>query len=152
MRALVLAVFVTLVTFGAVAQAPTSQGISADTLKWGPAPSVLPKGGEMSGLFGDPEKPGTFTVRLKMPAGYKIAPHKHPHSELVTVISGELHFGSGDKMDEVGAQKLGPGGFVYLPANESHYAFARLETVIQITTEGPFGINYVNPTDDPSKR
>lgn len=152
MRALIFAVPVALVAFAAVAQAPAPKGLAPDAVKWGPAPPVLPKGGEMAGLTGDPGKPGTFTIRLKMPAGYKIAPHKHPHSERVTVISGELHFGSGDKMDEAGAQKLGPGGFVDLPANADHYAFAKVETVIQISAEGPFGITYANPADDPSKK
>ncbi len=106
----------------------------------------------MAGLSGDPGKPGPFTVRLKMPAGYKIAPHRHPHSERVTVISGELKFGNGDKIDASRAQKLGPGGFVDLPANTVHYAFATVETVIQISAEGPFGITYANPVDDPSKK
>ena len=87
-----------------------------------------------------------------MPAGYKISPHKHPHTERITVISGELHFGTGDKLEEKGANKLGPGGFVELPANTNHYAFTEVETVIQIGGEGPFGIEYVNPADDPSKK
>ena len=86
-----------------------------------------------------------------MLAGYKIPLHQHPHSERVTVISGELNFGLGDKLDEKGAQKLGPGGFVDLPANINHFAFATVETVIQISAEGAFAITYANPADDPSK-
>jgi quercetin dioxygenase-like cupin family protein len=127
------------------------RGVAADAVKWGGVPPVLPKGGQMAGLSGDPSKTGTFTVRLKMPAGYKILPHKHPHSERVTVIAGELRFGTGDKLDEAGAARLGPGGFVDLPANTNHYAFATVDTVIQIAGEGPFGISYANPADDPSK-
>ena len=57
----------------------------------------------------------------------------------------------GDKLDEKAAQKLGRGGFVDFPANANHFAFATVETVIQINAEGPFGIKYVNPADDPSK-
>jgi len=69
----------------------------------------------------------------------------------VTVIAGEFHFGMGDKLDESPAQKLGSGGFVDLPANMNHFAFASAETVVQINSEGPFAIKYVNPADDPSK-
>ena len=133
----------------AAAQQP--QGVSADAIKWGGVPPVLPKGGQMAGMSGDPGKPGTFTVRLKMPAGYRIPPHRHPHSERVTVISGELRFGTGDRIDDNAASRLGAGGFVDLPANQTHYAFSTVDTVIQIAGEGPFGIVYPNPNDDPSK-
>ena len=152
MRILGLVLMFALVAFGAVAQDFGPKGIAAKEIKWGPAPAALPKGGQMAGLFGDPGKSGTFTVRLRMPAGYKIPAHQHPHSERVTVITGELHFGTGDKLDEKRAHRLGPGGFVDLPANTDHYAFVKVATVIQISGEGPFGIKYVNAADDPSKR
>src|SRR3954454_8767180 len=102
-------------------------------------------------LSGDPGKAGPFTARLKTPAGYKIPAHQHPSAEAVTVISGEFNFGMGDKLDEAKAQKLGPSGFVDLPANMNHFAFATTEAVVQINSEGPFSIKYVNPADDPSK-
>lgn len=152
MRPFILATILGLAASGAAGvQGARSQAISVDAVKWGPAPPVLPKGGEMAVLSGDPGKSGSFTVRLKLPAGYRIPPHQHPHSEPVTVISGELHFGPGEKLDERNARKLGPGGFVDLPANAHHFAFALVETVIQITADGPFGITYANPADDPSK-
>lgn len=151
MRAFFLIAVVAVLSGDAVAQERNAQGLSVETIKWGLAPPVLPKGGQMAVLAGDPSKSAPFTVRLKMPAGYKIPAHQHPHSELVTVISGEFHFGSGDKLDEKAVHKLGPGGFVDLPANVNHFAFATVETVIQISADGPFGIKYTNPADDPSK-
>ena len=151
MRAIILAAVLAVVGPVVLAQDPGPQGVAANALKWGPAPAVLAKGGQMASLSGDPEKFGPFTIRLQMPAGYKIQPHQHPHSERVTVISGELRFGTGDKLDEDRAHRLGPGGFVDLPANVNHYAFTTIETVIQIGAEGPFGIKYANPADDPSK-
>lgn len=152
MRALITLSVLALVTTVAVAQDSGPKGIPASAVKWGPAPDALPKSGQMAGLSGDPGKPGWFTVRLKMPAGYKIPAHQHPHTERITVISGELHFGTGDKLDEKAANKLGPGGFVDLPSNTNHYAFSKVPTIIQITGEGPFAIKYVNPVDDPSKK
>ena len=154
MRALVAlsASALALVATMALAQDAGPKGTAASAVTWGPAPDALPKGGEMAGLSGDAGKSGPFTVRLKMPAGYKIPAHKHPHTERITVISGELYFGTGDKLDEKEASKLGSGGFVELPANTNHYAFTKEPTVIQIGGEGPFGIMYVNPADDPSKK
>ena len=152
MRALVALSTLALIATVAMAQDSGPKGISASAIKWGPAPGALPKGGQLAGLSGDPGKSGTFTIRLKMPAGYKIPAHKHPHVERITVISGEFHFGTGDKLDEKGASKLGPGGFVELPANTNHYAFTKVATVVQISGDGPFGIAYVNAADDPSKK
>ena len=62
-----------------------------DQVKYGPAPPSLPAGAELTVLEGDPMgSTGDFTVRLKMPDGYKMAPHTHPHRENVTVLSGSL--------------------------------------------------------------
>jgi quercetin dioxygenase-like cupin family protein len=137
----------------AIAQDHKTQAMTADALKWGPAPPVLPKGVQIAVLAGDPGKKGPFVVRLKIPAGLKVPAHQHPSAEAVTVISGDFRFGMGDKLDESKAEKLGPGGFVDLPANMNHYAFSGGgEVIVQINAEGPFEIKYVNPADDPSKK
>ena len=122
-------------------------------MKWGPAPPMLPKGVQIAVLAGDPGKKGPFVVRLKIPPGAKVPAHQHPTDEVVTVISGDFHFGMGDKLDESKAEKLGPGGFVDLPANMNHFAFSGGgEVIVQINSEGPFVIKYANPADDPSKK
>jgi quercetin dioxygenase-like cupin family protein len=123
--------------------------VSPDHIQWGPAPPSLPAGAQMAVLDGNPEKKGSFTIRLKMPAGYKIQPHTHPTIERVTVISGTAHLGMGPKFDETTGRKLAPGGFAILPAEMQHFAWATEETVVQIHSHGPFKIAYVNPADDP---
>src|SRR3954471_6928150 len=115
MRTLMIATALVLGASGtASAQDHKAQAMSPDALKWGPAPPVLPKGGQMAVLAGDPGMAGPFVVRLKMPSGYKIPPHQYPTDEAVTVISGDFRFGMGDKLDEAKADKLGAGGFVDL--------------------------------------
>jgi len=47
-------------------------------LKWGPAPAIFPAGAQMAVLQGDPGSAELFTVRLRFPDGYKVAPHTHP--------------------------------------------------------------------------
>ena len=123
--------------------------ISPSDLQWGDAPPSLPPGAKMAVLDGDPTKPGPFTVRMKSPAGYRVPPHTHPTTERVTVISGSFRIGMGDKLDEANAPELGPGSFVVMPAGMKHFAMASAESIIQINSEGPFQINYVNPADDP---
>jgi Domain of unknown function (DUF4437) len=153
MRPLLLTTALLLATSGTLLAQDHKAGhaIRADQLQWGAVPPVLPKGAQMSVLSGDPGKTGPFTIRLKAPAGYKIPAHSHPTAERVTVISGDFHFGMGDKLDEAKAEKFGSGGFVDLPAKMNHYAFMSTDTVVQIDSEGPFAITYVNPAEDPSK-
>jgi len=121
-------------------------------MKWGDPPPVFEKGSSMAVLSGNPGEAGPFVVRLKMPAGYKIAPHWHPTDEHVTVISGTFVLGMGDSVNQAAMKSLGPGGYALLPAEMRHYAMAKGPTVVQVHGTGPFQLNYVNPADDPSKR
>ena len=62
--------------------------VLAQEIKWSPGPPSIQPCAEVAVLFGDPAKDGLFAMRLKLPKGYKIAPHTHPKPEVVTVISG----------------------------------------------------------------
>src|SRR5258708_10874363 len=65
-----------------------------DTIPWGPAPPVVRPGAQFAVLEGDPTaSTGDYTIRFKMPDGFRIAPHWHPSRENVTVISGTFEGG-----------------------------------------------------------
>ena len=123
--------------------------VAPDAVKFGPAPPVLPAGSKFAVLAGDPGKDGPFTARAWLPDGYRVPPHWHPTTENVTVLSGTFHIASGDSFDTAKGDALAAGGFVSLPANMHHYAWAEGDTVIQIHANGPFQLTYVNPADDP---
>ena len=125
--------------------------VNPGTIKWGDAPPSLPKGAKVAVLSGDPSKPGPFTIRIRTPANYKIAPHTHTQSENLTVLSGALYLGMGEKVDMAKAHALQAGGFHYLPGKTVHYAFSKVPTVVQVHGEGPLDLNYVNPKDNPDK-
>lgn len=126
--------------------------INSSNIKWGPAPSGLPKGALSAVMAGNPDQRGVFTIRLKAPAGYVVRPHSHPTDEHVTVISGQMSFGMGSRLDRDKAKTLVAGGFTMMPAGMNHYAISRTGGVIQITGQGPFAIKYVNPADDPRRK
>jgi quercetin dioxygenase-like cupin family protein len=121
-------------------------------LKWGPAPPSVPQGAQATVLYGDPSKDGLFAFRLKVPKDYHIPPHTHPKPEIVTVLSGAMRLGMGTTADRAKAQALPAGSFFALAPGSAHYVFADEETVIQVNSMGPWGINYVNPKDDPRQR
>ena len=124
-----------------------------DQVKWGPAPPALPPGAQMAVLSGDPTQSGTpFTVRAKMPDGYKVPPHWHPTDENVTVLQGTLMMGLGEKLDPSKAHTLKAGSFTRMPKEVRHFAMAKGETVIQVHGIGPFEVTYVNSSDDPRNK
>ena len=124
--------------------------MSAKDVKWSAAPPVLPKGAMMALLAGDPAATGPVVLRLKLPAGYKIPAHWHPTDEQVTVLSGVLYIGMGDKLDPKQGQAFTSGGYAVALAHMNHYAWTKTGATIQINLMGPFALTYVNPADDPS--
>jgi quercetin dioxygenase-like cupin family protein len=125
--------------------------VTPDTIQWQNNPPSLPPGAKMAVLDGDPTKPGFFTIRAIFPDGFHIPPHAHPNAERVTVLSGTLYLAHGDKFDESAAQALPAGSYSSMPAGMHHYAWAKGETTIQVSSMGPWGITYLNPGDDPRK-
>ena len=123
-----------------------------DQMTWGPAPAVLPVGAKLAVLEGDPTKSAAFTMRLLMPDGYQLPPHFHPATEHVTVVSGALMVGMGEKFDESQMKTLPTGAFGLIPTGMHHYAKAQGETVLQLHGIGPWRLIYVNKADDPRKK
>ena len=124
---------------------------SPSEINWSAAPPVLPKGVQAALLWGDPSKEGPFVLRLKFPPNVRVLPHSHPGDEIVTVISGEFNLGKGREFDESKVTPIRAGGFSAMSKGTEHFAIFREETVIQISTVGPWTLNYINPEDDPRK-
>lgn len=120
-----------------------------DGIDWSPAPASLPPGSRVAVLEGDPSKPGPFTMRLWMPAGYRISPHFHPSDERVTVVSGSFWVGMGNSFDADAGTELPVGAYAALAPGVAHFAWTTQESVIQLNNIGPWSLTYVNPADDP---
>lgn len=126
--------------------------VKPETVKWMDGPPSVPAGAKFAVIEGDPKIAGLFTMRLWFPAGYKIPAHWHPADEHVTVISGTFLMGLGDKFDSEKLQALPVGSFAVMLTGTKHFAMTKEETVVQLHGMGPWGINYVNPDDDPRKK
>lgn len=118
---------------------------------WGPAPAVFPAGAKMAVVSGDPGKAVPFTVEISMPDGYRIPPHFHPTDETVEVKKGTFLVGMGDTLDLSKAETMKVGAKGEIHALAHHYAAAKGATIVSVTAMGPFGMTYVNPSDDPQK-
>lgn len=118
-------------------------------LQWRNGPASLPAGAQFAVLEGDPTKEGPFTMRLRLPDGFRIPPHTHPAVERVTVLSGTFNLGVGDKFNAAATQPMTAGTFGFWPPGMKHFAWAQGETILQLHGVGPWRLEYVNPADDP---
>lgn len=124
-----------------------------DELAWQDGPPSLPAGARFVALSGDPTQQGPFTMRVELPADYRIPPHTHPGTEHVTVVSGTGFLGTGDAIDEANATRLPTGAFFVMPPGMEHYFLTGDEAVVlQLHGDGPWGIEYLDPADDPRAR
>lgn len=132
--------------------APAGQAlmVTPDDLKWADLPAL--PGAKLAVIEGKMDKKGPITARIKLPADTKVAPHWHPGVERLTVLSGTLHYGTGDKLDPGKTSPLVTGSVIVMPPKLRHFAWTKEETVIQLNVDGPWGLNYVNPADDPRKK
>ena len=150
--ALLAAAVTACVTVRSVSAQTEMRTVTPAQLQWVDAPPGLPPGAKVAILQGDPTKPGPFTLRFRVPAGYKVPAHWHPTDENVTVLKGTLRVGKGEKFEPSTLQDLPAGSFMRMPKTMRHYAQAKGETILQLHGIGPFEIHYVNPGDDPRKK
>jgi len=101
-------------------------------------------------LVGEPSRPGPYVVRVKVPSGVKLMPHRHPEDRIYTVMSGVFYIGLGEQFDGDKVQAYPPGCVVVLPGDTAHFHWAKSgEYVTQVTAIGPLGLEYMNSEDDP---
>jgi quercetin dioxygenase-like cupin family protein len=126
-----------------------------DEIEWGPAPPAFERGAEVAILEGDPSVEGeVYTLRLRMPADYSIAPHTHPLPERAVVLSGTMYLGHDTEMNKESAERIEKGTYLTIPPEMVHYVISGSEgeTILHITSVGPLELNYVNEEDDPRLR
>ena len=127
------------------------ESFTSQKMKWNDEP-ILPKGAKSALLIGNPAKPGVFIVRLKFPPNYPIPAHTHPYTEVITVLSGQLGNGMGEKFDKSNGETLNAGDSFVLPAGHAHYVWTNdQETIVELIATGPWDISYIDPKDDPRK-
>lgn len=127
--------------------------VARGTEVWTEAPPSVPPGAKMAVLEGNPRAPGIFTIRMKVPAGYRLPVHTHPADERVTVISGSVHVGFGDAFDPASptVRTFPAGSFYVNPPAVRHYLWFDEQAVLQITGFGPWEVVYADPASDPRR-
>ena len=112
-----------------------------DSVVWKDAPPSLPAGSQIAVLEGDPRSEAMFSLRVRVPAGAKLAPHWHPRHERVTVLSGVVELGFGTVADPQHVTRYGAGSFYVNPPRTMHYIFFPEATELQMTGIGPWEVH-----------
>ena len=118
-------------------------------MQWTTQGGLAAPGMEQLNLVGDPTKPGPYTLRLKFPKGFRIAPHTHPDSREVTIVSGTFATGYGETFDPAKLKILPAGSFYIEPANVPHYIEIKEDVILQVSGMGPSGRRFVGSPDGP---
>lgn len=125
------------------------KSILSENIEWKPF-SAFPPAVRLAVIVGEPLEPGPYTIRVRVPHGVKLMPHRHPEDRVYTVMSGIFYIGLDDQFDADKLEAYPAGTVIVLPGNTSHFHWAKSgEYVTQVTAIGPLGLEYVSAKDDP---
>jgi quercetin dioxygenase-like cupin family protein len=120
-----------------------------EDIAWEPFPS-FPPSARLAVVVGDPSEPTPYVVRVKVPAGVKLMPHRHHEDRVYTVMSGVFYIGVGEQFDGGKLEAYPPGAVVVLPGGTPHFHWAKSgEYITQVTATGPITLDYLDPKDEP---
>jgi quercetin dioxygenase-like cupin family protein len=116
-----------------------AMGLRYEDLKW---EAIVPELGvdspQLSVLRVDPKTQATHLL-IRIPKGMHVPMHWHSANETHTVIKGTFVFEHEGQQHE-----LGPGGFNYLPAGIHHQAWATDDSLVFITVDSGWDVNWVS--------
>ena len=125
------------------------KSVLPEDIDWKPF-AAFPSSVRLAVVVGQPSEPAPYVIRVRVPGGVKLMPHRHPEDRVYTVISGVFYIGLGEQFDADRLHAYPPGSVIVLPGNTSHFHWARYgEYVSQVTAIGPLNLEYLNPEDDP---
>jgi len=125
------------------------RAILPEDIEWKPF-AAFPPEARLAVLVGRPLEQGPYMVRVKLPHGVKLMPHRHPEDRIYTVMAGIFYIGRGDKFDADKLEAYPPGAVIVLPGNTSHFHWAKSgDYITQVTAIGPLGLEYIDSNDDP---
>ena len=127
----------------------TFRSVLPEDVEWRPY-AAFPPSARLAVVVGNPTEPGPYVIRVKVPAGVKLMPHRHPEDRVYTVISGVFYIGLGEQFDSDKLEAYPPGAVIVLPGRTAHFHWARSgEYVSQVSAIGPLGLEYLDSADDP---
>ena len=127
---------------GRQATSPDVKILQPAAMQWKSVPGY-PPGYQRAMLEGEADQPVEITYRVRLPDGFRFAPHVHPWNEHVTVLQGKWRLGIGNRFDVAKMTTLEAGSFVIIPAGVPHFILAEGQTIVHVHGVGPLGMTLV---------
>ena len=128
------------------------RAVLPEDVEWKRFPA-FPPSVRLAVVLGEPSGPGQYVIRVKVPSGVRLMPHRHPEDRVYTVVSGVFYIGLGEEFDGDGITAYPPGSVIVLPGDTAHFHWAKSgEYVTQVTAIGPLGLEYLDSDDDPREQ
>ena len=126
------------------------RSVLPEDIDWKPFPA-FPPSVRLAVVVGQPSQPGPYLIRVKVPSGVKLMPHRHPEDRVYTVMSGVFYIGLGDQFDGDRVEAYPPGSVIVLPGNTPHFHWAKSgEYVIQVRPLVSWASNTWSPATIPA--
>ena len=119
---------------------PQPGSVNGNANEWQPLQTV--PGALRRYLVGDTSKPGPYKYQLKIPAGSRVAAHKHSVDVHVKVLSGSMFIIIGEPLEESRAQHFTTGNVFVVPAHTWHDEWWDEETLLEAEGVGPMETAY----------
>src|ERR1700726_4311218 len=87
------------------------RSILPEDIDWRPFPA-FPSSVRLAVVVGQPSEPGPYVIRVKVPSGVRLMPHRHPEDRVYTVMSGVFYIGLGDRFDPDKLVAYSPGSVI----------------------------------------
>jgi quercetin dioxygenase-like cupin family protein len=124
----------TLLTLATVSLAACAHAPSPASGSWSRGVAYAPMGSavkaEAATVAGKQGAAGLYTIRVRVARGGSIAPHTHPDTRILTVVSGEVWYGFGEAVDMTKAKLYRAGDVFTVPADAPHWAEAKASDVV----------------------
>ena len=128
------------------------RAVLPEDIEWRPFPA-FPPSVRLAVVVGNPSEPGPYLIRVKVPSGVKLMPHRHPEDRIYTVMSGVFYIALGEQFDGENVGAYPPGSVIVLPGDTPHFHWAKSgEYVTQVSAIGPLGLEYLDHHDDPREQ
>jgi hypothetical protein len=113
-----------------------------EEIDWKPFPAFSPSE--------SPTQAEPYVVRVKVPSGAKLMPHRHPEDRSYTGHVRCFYIGLGDRFDGDKVKAYPPGSVIVLPGDTWHFHRAKFGEYV--TAISPLRLEYMDAKDDPRNK
>jgi hypothetical protein len=90
------------------------RSVLPEDIDWKPC-SAFPPSVRLAVVVGQPSEPGPYVIRVKVPSGVKLMPHRHPEDRIYTVMSGVFYIPSAISSTAIRCRRIRPAASSFCP-------------------------------------